>query len=64
MCTYMSSYINREFKVHLKSNTEIFLPEFKVYVVDKNGEKTRRSYQTKNTVRGFIEGIYNSINYH
>ena len=50
-------YLYREFDIHLETNTDIFLPEFKVYSVGKDGERTSTtSYQTKNTVRGFVEG--------
>lgn len=46
----------RDFKLHLETSTDIFLPEFKVYVVGKDGLKTHKSYQTKTIVRGYIEG--------
>lgn len=48
----------REFKLHLETSTDIFLPEFKVYMVGKDGLKAHKSYQTKNIVRGYIEGKY------
>lgn len=51
-----SCFVYRDFKLHLETNTDVFLPEFKVYVVDEHGLKTHQPYQTKNTVRGFIEG--------
>jgi transcription initiation factor TFIID subunit TAF12 len=48
--------MRRDFPLHLETSTDIFLPGFKVHVVGKDGLKTHKSYQTKNIVRGYIEG--------
>ena len=54
-------YLYRDFHLHLETSTDIFLPGFKVYVVGKDGVKTHKSYQTKNIVRGYIEGERSSL---
>ena len=50
--------LRREFKLNLESSTDIFLPGFKVYVVDKDGPRVHKPFQTMNTVRGIVEGIF------